>query len=179
MVPDNELIQRVLSGDRASFDELVLRHRKRVYETARRMVRNHETAEEIAQETFLRAFRSLHSFRREASFTTWLYRITMNLCMNELNRKPMAGDSDPADLPAETASPIEHMAERERQLWVEREVRELPFKQRSVVVLRIFRDMAFKEIAQVLGCSPNAAKVNYRHAILKLQKKYRNCCEEL
>jgi RNA polymerase sigma-70 factor (ECF subfamily) len=143
------------------------------------MVRSHETAEEIAQETFLRAFRSLRSFRREASLTTWLYRITMNLCMNELNRKPIVGNCDPADLPAETASPIEHMAERERQLWVEREIQELPFKQRSVLVLRVFREMAFKEIGQVLGCSANAAKVNYRHAIVKLQKRFRNCCEEL
>jgi len=176
---DSELAQKALKEDRAAFNELVLRHRKHIYETAYHMVRNHETAEEIAQETFLRAFRSLHTFRGKASFSTWLYRITMNLCINELNRTRMLTTSNILETAEEFISPAQNMVDRERQHWLEQEIQALPPTQKSVLVLRIYQEMPFNEIARILQCTTNAAKVNYQHALLKLKDRVSKLTEDL
>ena len=179
MISDNELAQQALSNG-AAFEELILRHRRQVYGTAYRMVQNHETAEEIAQESFLRAFRSLHSFRRKAKFSTWLYRITMNLCIDHLNRNHSPLNVEElGDIAADFHSPAEHLAHKERQQWLEREIQMLPPKQKSILVLRIFQEMPFKDIANVVGCSTNAAKVNYRHALVRLKERFNNSREDL
>ncbi len=180
MASDNELVGQFLSGDRAAFDELVIRHQKYVYLVAYRMVRRPETAEEIAQETFIRAFRSLRSFRQKASLSTWLCRITMNLCCDELKRRADEVELDPETPEANPAgnSP-ERMAEQERKEWLERQIDALPFKQKSAVVLRIFQEMSFKEIGQAIGCSTGSAKVNYQHALMKLKNARANFGEEL
>lgn len=180
MASDTELIARFLSEDRAAFDELVIRHQKHVYAVAYRMVRRAEAAEEIAQETFIRAFRSLRSFRQSASLSTWLCKITMNLCCDELKRRPNEVELDPETPEANPASyPSEKMAEEERKEWLERQIDALPFKQKSAVVLRIFQGMSFKEIGDAIGCSTGSAKVNYRHALLKLKNARANFGEEL
>ncbi len=174
MVSDRELIGRFLAGERTAFDELVARHREQVYATAFRMVRNAETSEEIAQETFIRAFKGLRRFRQRANFKTWLYRITMNLCYDEFSRrKKEAGGmeilSNPGAGVATGESPRERLAGEERREWLERQIDELPFKQKSTLTLRIFEGMSFKEIGRALGCSEGSARVNYRHAALKLK----------
>ncbi|MBI5118542.1 sigma-70 family RNA polymerase sigma factor [Candidatus Poribacteria bacterium] len=171
MATDNELINRFLAGDRAAFDELVVAHERGVFSVAYRTVGNAETAEEIAQETFVRAFKGLAGFRHKASFSTWLYRITMNLCYNELKHRHQTVELDPetANEADDSPHPGERMAEQERRAWLERQIQTLPFKQRSVLTLRIFQSMPFKEIARVVGCSAISAKVNYRHAMLKLK----------
>ncbi len=172
MATDNELIERFLSGDRTAFDELLVAHEKNVYAVAFRVVGNAGTVEEIAQETFIRAFRGLAGFRRKASFGTWLYRITMNLCYNELKRHRETVELDPDFAGNEVDKaphPGEKMAEQERKVWLERQIQTLPFKQRSVLALRIFQNMSFKEIARSVGCSTVSAKVNFRHAMLKLK----------
>lgn len=180
MASDNELIARFLSGDRAAFDELVIRHQKRVYATAYRMVANAEVAEEIAQETFVRAFKGLGSFRRKAGFGTWLYRITMNLCYDELKGRRKNVELDPETLAGEVGvSPHERMAEDERKMWLERQIGLLPFKQKSVLVLRAYQGLSFKEIGRAVGCSANSAKVNYRHAVLKLKDALARSGEDL
>jgi RNA polymerase sigma-70 factor (ECF subfamily) len=141
-----------------------------VFSVAYRIVGNVETAEEIAQETFLRAFRGLSEFRQKASLSTWLYRITVNLCYNELKRRRDTVELDPEMACSETVnSARERMAERERTAWLEQQIQALPFKQRSVLALRVFQNMPFKEIAVAVGCSTVSAKVNFHHAILKLK----------
>jgi len=183
VISDNELIERSLAGDSTAFDELVIRHQRRVFATAYRMVRNAETAEEIAQETFVRAFKGLRSFRRKAGFNTWLYRITMNLCYDELKRHQKGGELNREVAYTSggrvVALPHEQMAREERTMWLERQIASLPFKQRSALVLRIFQDMSFKEVARTLGCSSVSARVTYRHAILKLKDAWARSEEEL
>jgi RNA polymerase sigma-70 factor (ECF subfamily) len=167
---DSDLIAGFLAGDREAFDELVKRHREQVFATAWRMVGNAETAEEIAQETFVRVFKGLRRFRREAKFTTWLYRITMNLCYDEMKRRTEETLLDPEMGDANAVSPDRSMADKERATWIKHQIETLPFKQRSTVTLRIFRGMSFKEIGRTIGCSSGAARVNYRHALLKLKE---------
>ena len=178
MVSDKELIERFLGGERAAFDELVVRHREQVYATAYRMVSNVETAEEIAQETFIKAFRALGSFRGKAGFNTWLYRITMNLCHDEFkkrSRRPDMSSGLSAEFalektPAPGPAPGENLEREERRHRLERFIEALPFKQRSTLTLRVFREMSFREIGQTLGFSAGSARVNYRHAVLRLRE---------
>jgi RNA polymerase sigma-70 factor (ECF subfamily) len=180
---DNELIARFLGGERAAFDELVLRYREQVCATAYRMVGNAETAEEIAQEAFIRVFRGLGKFRKKANFTTWLYRITMNLCYDEYSRRKKAAELNPqaegATAQATAEAPSEMLSDNERKQWLECQIETLPFKQRSTIMLRIFRGMSFKEIGRALGCSAGSARVNYRHAVLKLKDAVASSGEEL
>lgn len=174
------MIKRFLEGERAAFDELVMRHREQVCATAYRMVGNAETAEEIAQETFIRAFKGLRSFRRKANFKTWLYRITMNLCYDEFSRRKREAELNPgAGSAAAAEAPHENLEREERRRWLERRIEALPFKQKSTLTLRIFREMSFKEIGRTLGCSAASARVNYRHAILKLKDALARSGEEL
>lgn len=179
MISDRELIERFLEGERTAFDELVVRHREQVYATAYRMVRSAETAEEIAQETFIRAFKGLRRFRGRASFTTWLYRITMNLCYDELKRRKRESEVNPQMDTAPVKTPHEDMMNEERRQWLERHIDALPFKQKSTLTLRIFQGMSFKEIGKSLRCSAGSARVNYRHAILKLKDALAGSGEEL
>ncbi|GAB4345202.1 MAG: sigma-70 family RNA polymerase sigma factor [Candidatus Abyssubacteria bacterium] len=179
MISDNELIARFRAGDRAAFDELVTRYQRRVYATARRMVGHDEVAEDIAQETFVRVFKNLRAFKERSSFTTWLYRITMNLCYDELKRRRDVTEHDPAVELAVVDSAARRMEQEERMQWLEREIMRLPLKQRSVLILRIFHDMSFKEVAKAAGCSANSAKVNYRHAIVSLRKSLAKSGEAL
>jgi RNA polymerase sigma-70 factor (ECF subfamily) len=182
VVSDKELIERFLGGERAAFDELVVRHREQVFATAYRMVSNAETAEEIAQETFIKAFRALGSFKGKAGFNTWLYRITMNLCHDEFKKRSRRPDLS-SGLSAEFAlgkglgisgapgpTPGENLEREESRHRLERFIEALPFKQRSTLTLRVFREMSFREIGQALGCSAGSARVNYRHAVLRLRE---------
>lgn len=173
------MIRDFLAGDRAAFGDLVLRHREQVFATACRMVGNAESAEEIAQETFIRIFKGLRSFRWKANFKTWLYRITMNLCYDELKRRKKEAELDPGPDVAVVDSPYENLAKRERQAWLERQMESLPFKQKSAVTLRIFHGMSFGEIGRAIGCSAGSARVNYRHAILRLKDALARSGEEL
>ena len=138
-----------------------------------------ETAEEIAQETFIRAFKGLRSFRQKATFNTWLYRIAMNLCYTELKKRKKESEMKP-ELAHETSPSLhEKMADKERSSWLKRQVDLLPFKQKSVLTLRVFEGLSFKEIGSALGCSAGAARVNYRHAMLKLRGAVIRSGEEL
>ncbi len=183
MASDKELIERFLEGDRTAFDELVVRHRERIFATAYRMVENAETAEEIAQETFIKAFKGLRSFRGKANVKTWLYRITMNLCYDEFSRRKREAEAHSgaglsfSGAPAD--APHENLERKERSAWLERQTAKLPFKQKSTLMLRIFQGMTFREIGQALGCTAGSARVNYRHAVLKLKEAMARSGEEL
>lgn len=173
------MIKRFLEGDREAFDELVIRHQKQMYLTAYRMVGDAETAEEIAQEAFIRAFKGLRSFRHKAHFSTWLYRIIMNLCYTELKRRKKESAMK-TEAVRNTSSPLhEKMAHAERMSWLERQINLLPFKQKSALTLRIFQGLSFKEIGHSMGCSAGSARVNYRHAFLKLKDALIRSGEEL
>jgi RNA polymerase sigma-70 factor (ECF subfamily) len=176
---DNELIARFLEGDRAAFDELVARHQRQVFATARRIVGHDQAAEDIAQETFVRVFKGLGAFKQKSNFTTWLYKITMNLCYDELRRAGETAGMNAQVEPIVTDSTARKLEQEERRQWLEREIMRLPFKQRSVLILRIFQDMSFKEIAGAVGCSTNSAKVNYRHAVVRLRESVAKSGEAL
>jgi RNA polymerase sigma-70 factor (ECF subfamily) len=169
-----DLVRRLKAGEAGAFEELVALYRERVYRVAWRVVRDDETAEDVAQEAFIRVFRHVHRFEERSSLYTWIYRITVNIALNRLRRDRFRQMVPLGDLQWEDRRPqadasheamSSELAER-----VNAAVRALPDKQRAVFTLRFFEDMSHKEIAAVVGCSEGTSKANYFHAVRKLRK---------
>jgi RNA polymerase sigma-70 factor, ECF subfamily len=155
---DGQLVAQSQAGDLSAFDELVRRHNGPVYSYLYRMCRNGAEAEEMTQESFVKAWEGLKSFRGQASFKTWLYRIATNLCINRLSRrKPLDPLSE--DLPAARRDePEETFRQRMRGECIRRALAGLPADQRSALVLSIYEEMSHEEMAAAMGRSP--ASVN-------------------
>ncbi len=179
---DFELIDRVLNGNTFSFEELVNRYKKSVYYLTYRMVHNHEDAADLSQETFLKAYQGLKKFKRRSSFHTWLYRITINLCINHLRKKRNRQYVGLEKIHHAVKHPeiLEKLEAEELQVVVNDAINKLPEKQRAAVILRIYHGLSHKEISDILGCSVGTVKANYFHAIRNLRKflKYPNYFEE-
>ncbi len=141
---------------------------------ALRYVHNEADAKDVTQRAFVRAFGALHTFRGKSSFRTWLYRIAINLSLNHLrdNRRERPSDiSDDALIVEATGAGRLIASSRSRQL--RDAVASLPPKQRMVLELRIYDELSFREVAELAGCSENAAKVNFHHAVKRLKKDMR------
>jgi RNA polymerase sigma-70 factor (ECF subfamily) len=169
---DAALVDACLAGHREAFDVVVERHRRTVYQLCYRYVGNHEDAADLAQDTFIRAFKGLKGFKRQSTLSTWLYRIAINVCLNRVSIKtprPAALDpTDRADLRSERADAAILREERAEQ--VRAAIRRLPRKQRATLILRIYHELPHEQIAAILGSSVGAAKANLFHAIANLKK---------
>lgn len=157
---DDELIRKAWEGDSYSFGLLVKRYQKKIYFLARRMVKEHDAADDIAQDTFINAYFAIKSFKIGYSFYTWLYRICMNLCINFLKRqKYVIPESQfeerisPLEREASGGDPSNHLASKEMENKIERAMDSLPPKYKAVLVLRIYEDLSYEEIAKTLKIS--------------------------
>lgn len=171
---DLELVQEVRNGRRQAYTELMRRYQQRVYWSARRIVGTHEEADDIAQETFIKAYVSLGDFRGDASFFTWLYRIAVNLSLNAIRKRQVLNYLRESAvlrrvLPLEE-DPVREVEYRELQSRLDAAVARLPEKQRAVFVLRYHDGLSYEEIAQVLKTSVGGLKANYFHALKKVQR---------
>ena len=174
---DAALVEASLAGDRQAFDVIVERHRRHVYQLCYRFVGNHEDASDLAQDVFVRAFRSLHTFKGQASLGTWLYRIAVNVSLNKVSaRSPrlvpldwlVVGD-DRRTVSTEE-SPSEAVLRGERAGQVRAAIAKLPKKQRATLILRVYHDLPHDDIARILGSSVGAVKANFFHALNNLKK---------
>jgi len=156
------------------FNELVLEYGPRIYGTIRGMVGTHETADDIVQETFLKAYRNYKSFRGDAEIGTWLTRIALNLVYSKSRRKKLFSttsiDKYSDTIAADTPLPEDNIIEEERRNFVESALAKLPNKQRAVFVLRMYEDKSFKVIASIMGTSESASRTNFHQALNKLKK---------
>jgi RNA polymerase sigma-70 factor (ECF subfamily) len=170
-VTDLELVEGTLAGRRQDFGELVERHQRMLYAIAVRHLRNHDAANDAVQTTFVNAYTHLSQFRRAANFKTWLCGILINECRSGHRRarvrQEMALDEAPESALADDTGDPTRGAERAA---LERHIARLPPRQRSVLSLRVFADLPFKEIAAAEGITENAAKVSYHHAISRLRE---------
>ena len=165
---DAELMLRVRDGDETSFALLLEKHRNSVIHFLYRMVQNQAIAEELAQEVFLRVYRSRETYEPTAKFTTWLFRITTHLALNHVRdrRKDKLNDSidekiedgAPRQLPAREANVEEQLLRDARLGEVRKAIEELPDKQRGAVLMHKYQEMEYSQIAAVLGCSESAVK---------------------
>jgi RNA polymerase sigma-70 factor (ECF subfamily) len=170
--PEFEVIERILAGETAAFDVLVRRYQQEIYRLAHRMTRNAEDARDLAQEAFVQAYRSLGRFRKQSSFSTWLYRIAINLCLNHLKA---ATRQDPGEvderLTDRRANSLAALLTDERDRALAAAIEELPPQQKATLTLRVHQGLSHREIAEILDCSEGTAKANYFHAVRALQRK--------
>jgi RNA polymerase sigma-70 factor (ECF subfamily) len=167
---DVQLMLDVKAGDDASFDLLLQKYRTPLVNFLYRMVRDTATAEDLAQEVFLRVYRARKQYSPSAKFTTWLFRIATNLALNSMrdnrHRKmdvsidatPVDEDLAPMQLPAPEMRIDEHMIERDRADFIRSAISALPEKQRVAVLLHKYEEMDYGEIAKILDCSESALK---------------------
>jgi RNA polymerase sigma-70 factor (ECF subfamily) len=174
---DDELIVKAQEGDLRSFDLLVKRYQRKVYYLARRMVKGHDAADDIAQETFINAYSAIRSFKIGYSFYTWLYRICMNLSINYLKRQKFVipesqldGETSPLEREAPGADPSNHLASKELEGKIEKAIDSLPPKFKAVLVLRIYEDLSYEEIAKTLKISMGTVMSRLFRAREKMQE---------
>lgn len=167
---DREDIAACQRGEREAFDRLVERYQRDVYRLCYRYVNNHHDANDMAQEVFLRAYRAIARFRGESSFSTWLYRIAVNTCLNFRASRRAPAEELPESLPDPGAPVSESLEKQEQSRRVREAVARLPEKQRATVILKIYHDLTHEEVARVLGSSVGTVKANLFHALSNLRK---------
>ena len=177
---DEELVARSIGGDHDSFNELVKRWERPIFALAYRQIGREEDARDVCQETFLRAYRALNSFRGQAKFSTWLYRIAINLCRDWMRRERRAPvvqtpeDVDLMDLAAarEGSETIEdRVARHDLSRAVERAMALLPDEQRTAIVLKEYQGLTFREIADLVGCPLSTVKTRLYQGLTVLRRE--------
>jgi RNA polymerase sigma-70 factor, ECF subfamily len=177
---DEELVARSISGDADSFNELILRWERPIYALAYRVIGREQDARDVCQETFLRAFRALKGFRGQAKFSSWLYRIALNLCRDWVRRERRAPvvqapeGVDLMDLAAarEPSESIEDLvARKDLARTVERAMALLPEEQRTAIILKEYHGMTFQEIADLVGCPLSTVKTRLYQGLTVLRRE--------
>jgi RNA polymerase sigma-70 factor (ECF subfamily) len=173
---DNELVERTRGGDDDAFRLLVERHSRAIYRSAWRITGNSADADDVVQETFLRAYRAAASFDARASFTTWLHRIAINCSLDLIDsRKRRDGrindGEDLALLASSDASPDRVVLGSEMQRAIARAMDDLTGNERTAFVLRHFEGMPLEEIGEILGTRLNATKNTVFRAVRKLRQQ--------
>lgn len=175
---EKHILTRARRGDVAAFEELVRLYEKRVYAVALRSSGNPEDAADIVQEVFLRAWRSIESFRGDSGFSTWLFRITMNLCVDHARHRhaqpqtqPIVTDDETErPIPDTTPTPEEHLDNRELGRELAAALAEVSEEHRRIVLLRDVSGMSYTEIAEVLEISEGTVKSRLSRARIALRK---------
>lgn len=179
---DEELVARSRGGDADSFNQLILRWERPIYALAYRVIGREEDARDVCQEAFLRAFRALPGFKGQAKFSSWLYRITLNLCRDWIRRQKrtpvsqMPEDTDAIELasalgPAESIEDL--VARRELSGVVEEAMALLPEEQRTAIILKEYHGLTFQEIADMLECPLSTVKTRLYQGLTVLRTQLR------
>jgi RNA polymerase sigma-70 factor (ECF subfamily) len=176
---DEELVARSRSGDMDSFNQLIVRWERPIYALAYRVLGREEDARDVCQDTFLRAYRALPGFRGQAKFSSWLYRIALNLCRDWIRRQQrapvsqMPDDFEPTELLTETgpAESIEDLvARRELSAIVAEAMRSLSEEQRTAIILKEYHGLTFQEIADMQGCPLSTVKTRLYQGLSQLRR---------
>jgi len=181
---DKELIRSFNAGSKRAFDSLVLKYKDRVFNLCCRFLGDLEEADDSAQETFIKVYRSLKKFRFESTFSTWLYRIAVNTCKNKLsslkyrrNRKMVRldngreGERRTNTLIDESGSPEKKLEKKEREILIQQAIDSLPEDFKSVVVLRDVEGLSYEMTARITGYNIGTVKSKLSRARERLRKK--------
>jgi RNA polymerase sigma-70 factor, ECF subfamily len=170
MKSDVELVQEVKQGDKKSFSELVQRHQRTLLRLSLRFTREAALAEDIVQDSFIKAYQKIHLFEGRSSFKSWLFQIALNTAKNKFRERTHDYlNLEDLRMGVESGAEASLMrADLKKRIRIE--VDKLPARQRIALNLRIYEDLSFKEIAAIMECPYDTAKANYRHALLKLRE---------
>jgi RNA polymerase sigma-70 factor (ECF subfamily) len=192
-VSDLELVKQCQAGQTEAFDELVTRYRTRIFAMIYNMVHNEQDAWDLAQESFVKAWKSIKRFRRHSSFYTWVYRIVMNVTIDWLRKKQIKGagtefddsiqlkEVDPASRTLPKAEPLPHerMQRREIRKKIDNAIAQLSPEHRAVILMKELEDMQYHEIAETLGCSIGTVMSRLFYARKRLQHLLRDVYENI
>ena len=177
---DHVLIDEVKNGSRSAFNILVQKYQKRVYWVIRKMVLDHDDANDITQEVFIKIYQSIRDFRGDSQFFTYLYRIAVNLSINHINKiKRMNNgrvdiDTEAFRIADEDSRPGEGYDNKLNEKILEEAIFRLPDKQRAVFNLRYYDQLSYDEISQIMETSIGGLKANYFHAVKKIQEYFKS-----
>src|SRR5215208_1627521 len=176
---DEELVARAQGGDIESFNQLIVRWERPIYALAYRVIGKEEDARDVCQDAFLRAYRALPGFKGEAKFSSWLYRIALNLCRDWIRRQrrapvvQMPEGVEPSELAA-ARGPVESIEDlvgrRQLSAVVEEAMALLPVEQRTAIVLKEYHGMTFQEIADMQGCPLSTVKTRLYQGLTVLRR---------
>lgn len=172
---DSEIISDFLKGNSSSFNFIVLKYQKKVYWVVRRMVLDHDDADDITQEVFIKLYRTMSDFRGESSLFTYLYKIAVNYSLNHLKKnrnkfeKLKNIDEESYNIKDSSKGQDAMMADKEREKLLKDAMLALPDQQRAVFSLRFYDELSYEEISKILGKSVGGMKANYFHALKKIQ----------
>jgi RNA polymerase sigma-70 factor, ECF subfamily len=192
-VPELDLVKRCQAGHTDAFDELVTRYRTRVFAMIYNMVHNEQDAWDLAQESFVKAWKSIKRFRRHSSFYTWIYRIVMNVTIDWLRKKQVKGSGaefdnsvqlkevDPASRTLPKAEPLPHerMQRSEIREKIDNALKQLSAEHRAVILMKEIEGMQYHEIAETLGCSIGTVMSRLFYARKRLQNLLRDAYENI
>jgi len=179
---DKILIKRVKAGDMNAFEELVCKYKEKAYRTAYEMTNRHADADDLSQEAFIRAYRSMSSFNEQASFSTYLYRIVINLSINHLkkegrhrhlslNEEIIIDNHHPGLSAGEKDTPREALLIKELHQEISTAISSLPLKERTATILSLLQGLSHQEIAEIEGCSEGTVSWRLFRARKRLRKK--------
>ena len=180
---DREIIERVRAGDTNAFGLLVEKYQTKIYNLALRMCGNEDDAFDLAQDAFVRAWRGLDSFQFDSAFSTWLFRLSSNLCLDFLRAKKrraavsltMSGDEDDEevqlDIPDPGKSPEEIVLAAEDRELLTKALNSLPADQRQIIVMRAIDDLSYTQIAEILNIQEGTVKSRLSRARTQLRNK--------
>jgi len=171
---DQAMIEQVLQGHQEAYAMIVHRYKNKIYGILRGMGVNKEDAQDLTQETFLKAYRHLRQHHEDRSFSAWLYTISLNVWRDHL-RKPSAVPIDHFDFvePSEDMTPESQYLRRESQQEIQDKLKELPEHQRLVLLLRYTNELSYDEIADITGMSPNKVRNDLHRAKERLSRNMR------
>ena len=163
-VPDEKLVRRAQRGDMVAFEELVARHRDKIYARAFSMMRNEDEATDLSQEAWVKGWQRLKQFQGDSSFVTWMTRIVINLCLDQLRKQKrqraesielMEEESGGVErqMPTVTINPTERLERSELRQRIDKALALLSYEHRTVLILHEFEDLEYKEIAKRMQCS--------------------------
>jgi RNA polymerase sigma-70 factor (ECF subfamily) len=189
---DLQLVARSQAGDAEAFNELVVRYRNRAFSMIYNMVRNEQDAWDLAQDGFVKAWRSIGRFRGQSSFYTWLYRILMNVAIDWLRRKQIEGSAEfddtiaiktvepgAATAPKGEMQPVAQLSDKEIRTRIDAAIQRLTPEHRAVITLRELDGLEYQDIAETMGCSIGTVMSRLFYARKKLQSLLRDVYENL
>ncbi|MDH3710991.1 MAG: sigma-70 family RNA polymerase sigma factor [Cyclobacteriaceae bacterium] len=172
---DHELIEK-LNGEETrnfAFNQLVRKYQERIYWHIRKMVLDHDDADDVVQEVFIKVWKNLDSFRQDSKLYTWIYRIATNECLNFLKKRKRASFFSISDYEDVLVSKLDHSVSMDGdqvEIKLQKALLTLPDKQRLVFNMKYFEEMKYEDMSEITGTSVGSLKASYHHAVKKIEK---------